>query len=124
MYALSAFGLIPAAIISDANVWRHSRSPIGVRPARVQAAFARLRTFEGVNGCVGVFPKTSPEWRPGAGLVLDETVSKDGRDRNRSVRGPGLRRHDALLCVPRPLDTDHARRKVDVVPPESQKLAK
>src|SRR4051812_31105721 len=64
MYALRAFALTPAAIISDAKVWRHSCSPIGSRPARVHAAFARLRTFEGVNGCDALVPKTRPTYRP------------------------------------------------------------
>jgi len=52
MYVLSAFAFTPAAIISEAKVCLHSWSPIGSRPARSQAAFARLRMFEGVNGRV------------------------------------------------------------------------
>src|SRR4051794_34051184 len=34
--------------MSDAKVCRHSCRPIGLRPTWAHAAFARLRTFEGV----------------------------------------------------------------------------
>ena len=41
MYVESAFALTPAAIISDANVWRHSWSPIGVSLAAFHSRRAR-----------------------------------------------------------------------------------
>src|SRR5438046_207744 len=46
----SAFAFTPAAIISDANVWRHSCSPIASSFAASHALPARARAVDGPPG--------------------------------------------------------------------------
>ena len=70
-------------------MWRHSWRPIGSRPARVQAAFARLRTFDGVNGCAALVPKTRPPRRPERSLCSTRCSRRTRGDRDRSARRRG-----------------------------------
>src|SRR5215213_5461806 len=95
MYTLNAFAFTLAAIMSEAKVCRHSCRPIGLRPTWAHAAFARLRTFDGVNGCDALVPKTSPTCRPERSLC----------PRRCSRRTPAMgtdRRADRLFGVTRP----------------------
>lgn len=74
----TALMFTPAAIISDANVWRHSWSPMGRSSATSHAARARRRTVEGMNGSEAVRPNTSASSsRP----VSTLTYRAQGRDR-------------------------------------------
>jgi hypothetical protein len=56
MKAARAFALTPAAIISEANVWRHSWRPIGVIPASSHARRARAQIVEVLNARTSLRP--------------------------------------------------------------------
>jgi hypothetical protein len=59
MYVDSDFALTPAAIISDAKVWRPSWRVIGSSSAFLHARAARFRRGVGAKGC-DPFPNTRP----------------------------------------------------------------
>ena len=106
----SAFAFTPAAIISEANVWRHSCSVIRLSPAASHAASARSLTAR-VNGVSASRPNTSPASRPGAQPVLDQLVAQPRDDRDPAAAGLRLRLDHALAVVPAALDADDARRR-------------
>jgi hypothetical protein len=58
-----AFAFTPAAIISEAKVWRPSCSVIGSSCAAFHAVSARRRTVDGSNGRAAVAPNTSASHR-------------------------------------------------------------
>lgn len=59
----SAFALTPAAIMSEANVWRHPCSVIQARPAASESLSARRATVAGSKGCPLPLANTYPRGR-------------------------------------------------------------
>src|SRR5918996_6137249 len=90
-----ALALTPAAIISEAKVWRYSWRPIGSRPAARQALVARWLSDWLENGRPFGRPKNRPPRRPRARRCSSRCF--------RSAEGIGtVRRPDRLLGVTRP----------------------
>ena len=124
MYVVIAFAFTPAAIRIDANVCRASWRPIGSRPARCHARWARRQRFDGTNGVSSRRAEDEARVAALARLVLDEDVAERADDRDRPPAGAALRLDlDAALVVVGALDVDHAVREVDVLPAQRHQLA-
>src|SRR3954452_13085041 len=134
MYEASAFAFTPEAIISEANVCRHSCSEIGSSNCRFAAARssfalrhavpARRVTFDVVNGRVPVAPKTSPSPRPVASLCSIRWLrSTEGIGTvRRPARVFGSTNTPAFGSYAR-LTLDQAAREVDVLQPQREQFA-
>lgn len=134
MSRLVVFGSTSAAISIEANEWRASWRPIGLRPGAVgstsltwsaadlQARSARARTVEGMKGASAVRPKTSPsvlECEP----VRVQRFPHNAGHGERPGSGFRLRRDRSLLGVPCAADADRPSGQVHVVPPERLQLS-
>jgi hypothetical protein len=122
MYVLSAFALTPAAIISDAYVWRASCSVIRSSFAAFHASSARFVLAAGLATLVPFSLNTRPLSRP-------ESRCAASRALRREAMGT-LRRPTALLAprhslgnVPRAPHVDLSSRYVDVIPTQREQLA-
>jgi hypothetical protein len=71
----SVFAFTPAAIISDANVSRHSCSPIRASCDASHARPARRATVAASNGLPRPLTKTSPSERPARSLCAIRLVA-------------------------------------------------
>ena len=90
MYVESAFAFTPAAIISEAKVWRHSCSVIGSSPAAAHAVVGAAGDASAVNGLSRRPCRTRAlPVAPGAQPVLHQVVAQHGDDRH--LAPPGLR---------------------------------
>lgn len=78
----SAFGLTPAAIISEANECRHSCKPIGSSPAATQARWARRPGTSGVEWDRRAAAEHESALATEPHLVLQQLVAQGGCDWN------------------------------------------
>jgi len=122
MYVDSAFALTPAAIISDANVWRASCNPIGSSPAASHLRDARFPGAMASGGSEARLAENEPFRSTGVEPVDDQVLAQR-RNRHDAASRARLR-CDVLtrLRVIRTFDTEHTCGEVDVFPPQGKQL--